>query len=175
MGTPARVVVLPQEPAPLRIEEINLPDPGPNQVIVKQFASGICHSQLHQMHRPRENPIILGHESTGVILMAGKAVSHVKEGDTVLVAPGNYAENLIMVGAGIRLIGLGFPATDRGVSITPPDMTGSYPGSMIIQGSGMEMSNLLFIKILCSLKIGYFCWGVGQVGFIGLKVIGVRR
>jgi len=65
------VVVLPQEPAPLRIEEINLPDPGPNQVIVKQFASGICHSQLHQMHRPRENPVFLGHESTGVILMAG--------------------------------------------------------------------------------------------------------
>ena len=85
MGTPARVVVLPQEPAPLRVEEINLPDPGPSQVIVKQFASGICHSQLHQMHRARETPVILGHESTGAILMAGKAVSHVKEGDTVLV------------------------------------------------------------------------------------------
>ena len=42
---------------------------------------------------------------------------------TILVAPGNYAETLIMVGAGIRLIGLGYPGTDRGVSITPPDMS----------------------------------------------------
>lgn len=85
MGTAARVVVLPQEPGPLRVEEINLPDPGPTQVIVKQFASGICHSQLHQMHRPRRNPVILGHEATGVVLKTGSAVTYVKEGDTVLV------------------------------------------------------------------------------------------
>jgi Zn-dependent alcohol dehydrogenase len=85
MGTPARVVVLPKDTSVLRIEEINLPDPGPTQVVVKQFASGICHSQLHQMHRPRENPVILGHESTGVVLKTGRDVTHVKEGDTVLV------------------------------------------------------------------------------------------
>ena len=85
MGTPARVVVLPQKQEPLRIEELMLPDPGPTQVIVKQFASGVCHSQLHQIHRPRRGPVILGHESTGVVLKAGKDVTHVKEGDTVMV------------------------------------------------------------------------------------------
>ncbi|MEZ5596224.1 MAG: zinc-binding dehydrogenase [Pseudomonadales bacterium] len=85
MGTPARVVVLPQATSTLRIEELTLPDPGPTQVVVKQFASGICHSQLHQMHRPRANPVILGHESTGVVLKTGSSVSHVKEGDTVMV------------------------------------------------------------------------------------------
>ncbi|HTK99557.1 MAG TPA: zinc-binding dehydrogenase [Pseudomonadales bacterium] len=85
MGTRARVVVLPQKQAPLRIEEITLPDPGPTQVIVRQFASGICHSQLHQMHRPRETPVILGHEATGIIEKAGSQVRHVHEGDLVLV------------------------------------------------------------------------------------------
>ena len=85
MGTPARVVVLPQEDAPLRVEEINLPDPEPTQVLIKQYASGICHSQLHQMNRPRRGPVILGHESTGVVLKAGSEVTNVKEGDTVLV------------------------------------------------------------------------------------------
>jgi Zn-dependent alcohol dehydrogenase len=85
MSTPARVVVLPQDTAVLRIEELELPDPGPTQVVVKQFASGICHSQLHQMHRPRQSPVVLGHESTGVVLKTGSSVSHVKEGDTVLV------------------------------------------------------------------------------------------
>jgi Zn-dependent alcohol dehydrogenase len=79
------VAVLPAETAVLRIEELDLPDPGPTQVVVKQFASGVCHSQLHQMHRPRQNPVILGHESTGVVLKTGTDVKHVKEGDTVLV------------------------------------------------------------------------------------------
>jgi Zn-dependent alcohol dehydrogenase len=85
MGTQAQVVVLPKDSSVLRIESINLPDPGPTQVVVRQFASGICHSQLHQIHRPRTAPVILGHESTGVVTATGRDVSHVREGDTVLV------------------------------------------------------------------------------------------
>ena len=85
MPTNARVVVLPTDTATLRVEELALPDPGPRQVVVKQFASGICHSQLHQMHRPRRQPVVLGHESTGIVLKAGADVSYVAEGDTVLV------------------------------------------------------------------------------------------
>jgi len=85
MGTPARVIVLPQSTSKLRIESIELPDPGPTQVIVKLFASGVCHSQLHQMHRPRESPVILGHEATGVVEQIGTDVQHVKPGDIVLV------------------------------------------------------------------------------------------
>ncbi|MEE9279281.1 MAG: zinc-binding dehydrogenase [Myxococcota bacterium] len=85
MPTAARVVVMPGEPGPLRVEEIALPDPGPRHVVVKQFASGICHSQLHQMHAPRTAPGVLGHESTGVVLATGREVSHVQEGDKVLL------------------------------------------------------------------------------------------
>lgn len=85
MPTSAQVVVLPVEEAPLEIREVDLPDPNPSQVVVKQFASGICHSQLHQMHGPRRNPTLLGHESTGVVIQAGSEVDHVEEGDEVLV------------------------------------------------------------------------------------------
>ena len=86
MPTPARVVVVPGEPGPLQIHEVKLPDPGPYQVVVKQYASGICHSQLHQMHRPRNGTAqVLGHESTGVVIAKGNQVNHVKEGDTVMV------------------------------------------------------------------------------------------
>lgn len=41
MPTTARVVVVPSNPGPLTVETVTLPDPGP------QYASGICHSQLH--------------------------------------------------------------------------------------------------------------------------------
>lgn len=85
MPTPARVVVVPQAPGPLSVVDLALPDPGPHQVVVKQYASGICHSQLHEMHRERQSPVILGHESTGVVVQTGAEVSHVAEGDTVLV------------------------------------------------------------------------------------------
>ena len=85
MPTAARVVVVPQDQGPLTVEDVTLPDPGPRQVVVKQFASGVCHSQLHQMHNPRKAPVILGHESTGVVLASGSDVTHVKEGDTVMV------------------------------------------------------------------------------------------
>ena len=76
---------LPSGPGPLRIEELDLPDPGPHQVVVKQLASGVCHSQLHQMHGPRAQQQLLGHESTGIVLAAGSEVSHVREGDRVMV------------------------------------------------------------------------------------------
>ncbi len=85
MSVNANVVVLPQQKAPLRIETIRLPDPGQHQVLVKLFASGVCHSQLHQMHRDREHPVVLGHEATGVVMETGKDVTHVQEGDHVFV------------------------------------------------------------------------------------------
>ncbi len=85
MPTSARVVVVPAGSGPLRIDEVQLPDPGPHQVVVQQFASGVCHSQLHQMHGARPLPQVLGHESTGVVLATGSDVSHVAEGDRVML------------------------------------------------------------------------------------------
>ena len=71
---------------PLAIDEIELPDPAADEVVVKLFASGICHSQLHQIHNPDTAlPALLGHEATGVVLRAGRDVSHVREGDRVMV------------------------------------------------------------------------------------------
>jgi len=85
MPTPARVVVAPPEAhGKLRIEDVVLPDPSPNQVVIKQFASGICHSQLHWMNRDKPSPMLLGHESTGVVTEVGSDVTHVSVGDTVL-------------------------------------------------------------------------------------------
>jgi Zn-dependent alcohol dehydrogenase len=71
---------------PMVIDDIDLPDPGPTQVLVKQFATGVCHSQLHELDRPNPTlPLVLGHESTGVVVSAGKEVTNVKEGDHVMV------------------------------------------------------------------------------------------
>jgi Zn-dependent alcohol dehydrogenase len=71
---------------PLLVDEIELEDPGDEEVLVQLYASGICHSQLHQIHNPDGPvPTLLGHEGTGVVLKAGKGVKHVKEGDRVMM------------------------------------------------------------------------------------------
>jgi Zn-dependent alcohol dehydrogenase len=70
----------------LVIDELDIGDPGPTHVIVKQFATGVCHSQLHQIHNPAlPRPLVLGHESTGVVLAKGRDVHHVNEGDRVML------------------------------------------------------------------------------------------
>jgi len=71
---------------PLVIAELDTPDPRPDKVIVKLFATGVCHSQLHQMHSPDlPRPLVLGHEATGIVTHLGRDVAHVKEGDNVIV------------------------------------------------------------------------------------------
>ncbi len=84
MKTPAAIFVEPEKP--LVVDDIDLPDPGPTQVLVRQFATGVCHSQLHELHRPNPNlPSVLGHESTGIVSAVGGQVTHIKEGDHVMV------------------------------------------------------------------------------------------
>src|SRR5712691_9534440 len=84
MKTPAAIFV--ESGKPLVVDEIDLPEPGPTQVAVRHFATGVCHSQLHELHRPSPNlPAVLGHESTGVITAVVSDVRHVRECDHVMV------------------------------------------------------------------------------------------
>lgn len=70
----------------LQLAELDLPAPGPDQVLVKMLSSGVCHSQLHQMHSPTlARPLLLGHEGTGVVMQIGAGVTHVKEGDRCIL------------------------------------------------------------------------------------------
>lgn len=85
MPTEARVAVVPEDSRTLRIETVELPAPGPHQILVREHASGICHSQLHEIHGPRTSDIVLGHEATGTVLETGSAVDHVSPGDRVIV------------------------------------------------------------------------------------------
>lgn len=82
-----------RDPAqPLRIEEIDIDAPAPNEVLVRTVASGVCHSDLHAMHgtiltRP---PAVLGHEPAGIIEAVGSQVTSVKVGDHVIACTSIY-------------------------------------------------------------------------------------
>ena len=71
---------------PLVVDEIEITYPRPDQVIVKLHSSGVCHSQLHQMHNAaNERPMVLGHEGTGIVTHVGADVTHVRAGDVAIV------------------------------------------------------------------------------------------
>jgi alcohol dehydrogenase len=58
---------------PIAIETVNLAGPGPNEVLVKITAAGLCHSDLSIVNgdRPRPMPMALGHEAAGVVEETG--------------------------------------------------------------------------------------------------------
>jgi S-(hydroxymethyl)glutathione dehydrogenase / alcohol dehydrogenase len=71
---------------PMEIEEIAVSKPGPREVLVRTKAAGICHSDMHFFNGtyPGQLPMVLGHESAGVVEQVGSDVHYVKPGDHVI-------------------------------------------------------------------------------------------
>ena len=72
---------------PLKIREIDIPTPGPGQILVKTEACGVCHTDLHAANgdwpaRPTL-PFTPGHEGIGIVVGLGTGATAVKEGDRV--------------------------------------------------------------------------------------------
>jgi alcohol dehydrogenase len=70
---------------PLTIQELELRDPGPGEVLIQLKAAGLCHSDLSVITgvRPRPTPMALGHEASGVVVGLGEGVHDLKVGDLV--------------------------------------------------------------------------------------------
>ena len=70
--------------APLELEEVQIDDPGPGEVLVKTAASGICHSDLTVIEGglPMPPPCILGHEPAGTVEALGDALD--EENETII-------------------------------------------------------------------------------------------
>lgn len=71
---------------PMEIEDIEVSKPGPREVLVRTKSAGICHSDMHFFNGtyPGQVPMVLGHESAGVIEAVGSDVHYVKPGDHVI-------------------------------------------------------------------------------------------
>ena len=73
----------------LRIETAEIPVVGPGEVLVRLGAGGICGSDLHYYFEGRNGsfvirePLIPGHEASGVVALVGSGVARVKEGDKI--------------------------------------------------------------------------------------------
>ncbi|VTU30571.1 Putative alcohol dehydrogenase D [Variovorax sp. SRS16] len=72
---------------PLAIRTVELDPPGPDEVLIKIAAAGLCHSDLSVINgdRPRPMPMALGHEAAGVVEEVGPGVRDLQRGDHVVV------------------------------------------------------------------------------------------
>jgi S-(hydroxymethyl)glutathione dehydrogenase/alcohol dehydrogenase len=81
-----KAAVLHQAPGDLAIEDVDLDSPGPEEVLIRVVASGLCHSDLHVMEGkiPWPLPSMLGHEAAAVVEAVGSHISEFKPGDHVV-------------------------------------------------------------------------------------------
>lgn len=81
-----KAAVLNSVPGRLDIEDVEIGEPGPREVLVRTAAAGVCHSDLHFMEGkyPFPCPAVLGHESAGVVEAVGSMVHYVEPGDHVI-------------------------------------------------------------------------------------------
>ncbi len=70
----------------VRIEERPIPKIGPDELLVKVMASGICGSDVLEWYRIKKAPIVLGHEISGIIIETGSRITKYKTGDRVFVS-----------------------------------------------------------------------------------------
>jgi len=67
------------------LDEVELEDSGPGEVLVELRASGICHTDLAAVRDARTCPVVLGHEGAGIVKVVGAGVTHVAPGDHVVI------------------------------------------------------------------------------------------
>ena len=70
--------------APLRLEDVPIPEPAPAQIRIKVTACGVCHTDLHTVEGDLplpKLPLIPGHEVVGVVDKVGAGVTKFQVGD----------------------------------------------------------------------------------------------
>jgi len=78
-----KAAVVPSKKQSWIIQDLSIPEPQPNQVLIKIHASGVCYTDIHQTEGTFDGvfPRILGHEAVGEIVRLGNSVTSRKVGD----------------------------------------------------------------------------------------------
>lgn len=89
MAVEGKASILNNPGEPAVVEEILVDSPGPNEVLIKLSASGVCHTDLTVKNLNGNGmsfPIVLGHEGAGIVQEVGEGVTHLAPGDPVVIA-----------------------------------------------------------------------------------------
>jgi len=168
----------------VRVEEMDIPSIGDNDILIKVIASGICGSDIMEWYRIKKAPLVLGHELTGTIVEKGKNVTHFDIGDRVFTthhvpceackfcltghntacttlqtvnnfAPGGFAEFLRVTGKSV----------ETGTLRLPSEM--SYEQGSFIEPLGTVLRGLRAIHLTPGESVAII--GTGLAGLLYIK------
>ncbi|OAL06037.1 GroES-like protein [Phaeosphaeriaceae sp. SRC1lsM3a] len=186
----------------LEVEDVPVPEPGANDVLIKLNATGICYSDIHYMLNDLPIPAMSvfgvrspGHEGAGVVVAIGSNVTNWKVGDRAGIKPAYDAcFNCELCWTGKETycdespqIGLQFPGSYQQYLLSPARYTQRIPDGVDDFSAGPIMCS--GSTIYCSLKESGLKpgdWavfpgaggGVGHMGVqlakaMGMRVVGV--
>lgn len=83
-----KAAVVREKAQPFTIEELELDNPQPDEVLVRIVATGLCHTDLivRDQYYPVALPAVLGHEGAGIVEQVGDRITKVKPGDRVVLS-----------------------------------------------------------------------------------------
>jgi len=153
-------------PEVLRWEEVEVGDPGPGEIRLRQTAVGLNFLDIYHRsgaYKLPELPMTLGMEAAGVVAAVGDGVTDLKVGDRVAYAgykPGSYAEERIM------------PA-ERVVAL-PDSIDDVHAAAMMLQGMTVEylLRRTYPVKAGQTVLFHAVAGGVGLIACQWLKQIG---
>src|ERR1700688_426096 len=128
--TNMQAAVVPTKSGSWQFQDVPKPQPGPNQVLVKMHASGVCYTDVHETlgHIPGKFPRILGHEPVGEIVAVAPDVTTRKVGDRaaaggadIVLSTSNSTQSMVDAIQGLRpdgrLVAMGADAEPLSISL----------------------------------------------------------
>lgn len=140
----AKAAILEQPGKPLVIDDIEVADPQPHEVLIETKACGLCHSDLHFIDGsyPHALPCIPGHEAAGVVRAVGSEVKTVKPGDHVVTCLSAFCGHCEFCVTGRMALCLGGD-TRRAKGDVPRLSRGGDPVSQMLNLSALSEQMLI--------------------------------
>lgn len=180
----------------LEVKETPLKNMGPRDVLIKVMAVGICGSDVHYYDTGHigdfvvDSPLILGHESSGIIVATGNEVHNVKIGDRVAIEPGvpdihskEYREGHYNIDPNMQFMAT--PPFDGDLSeliVYPQDFVYKIPESMSYEIASLNEPFNVSLHVCQKMNVQpgttVFISGMGPVGLLAIlafKKFGVER
>ncbi len=191
MGVLTKAAVLFELDKPLKIINLNLPNPEKGEVLVKIFYSGICHTQLLEISGKNAAgsfvPNLMGHEASGEVIKIGKGVTKVKKGDYVVLSwikgkghnvvpkPISHKDKKINRGSVTTFSNYSVVSENRVFKISKklPPQIASLLGCAVPTGMGLIVNNAKLKKNSSIIVIG--CGGIGINAIHASKVLGAKK
>ncbi|MGP3756803.1 zinc-binding dehydrogenase [Streptomyces sp. BpilaLS-43] len=187
MAVEACIAVLPAGRQELEFRDVRLEALRPYEVVVRQKAFGVCHSQLDRIFDPaRTEPMLLGHESIGTVVEVGAKVNYVTPGDEVLTtwiprtpldgrppvpSQVTFPDGSVVASHNVFTWGT-HAVVDEQYLVKAPEGTpadlGSIIGCALMTGAGAVM-NSAQVRVGQSVAI----WGAGGVGLCALAAAAI--